>query len=204
MARTRKILRTLCWQWAIACALLLAACASPRPRHSKAAPPAASPSSTASERATAFTIYQVKPGDTLSNIAARYQVSVAALASWNGISDPNLIKVNTPLRVPGPGSLPPPGPPPVGAPPPPHNAAEVFARPSPEDMPGVTFPSEAPAGEGRSEVRGTTTTTNDEPAPHRVALARPQKPGFSFSPELLARARGETRARRRALCGGRF
>jgi hypothetical protein len=33
--------------------------------------------------------------------------------------------------------------------------------------------------------------TNEESTPHRVVVARPPKPGFSFSPELLARARGE-------------
>ncbi|HME70261.1 MAG TPA: LysM domain-containing protein [Myxococcota bacterium] len=178
------------WQWAIACALLLAACASPKPKHPKPALSAAPPLSRTSEGATSFTIYQVKPGDTLSKIAARYQVSAAALASWNGISDPNLIRANTRLRVPRPGSLLPPAPPPVGAPPP-TPAAEVFARPSPDEFPGVSFTPGAPAPAGSSDVHGATPMTGDESAPHRVALARPPKPGFSFSPELLARARGE-------------
>ncbi|HKE11864.1 MAG TPA: hypothetical protein VKE73_09855, partial [Myxococcota bacterium] len=112
-------------------------------------------------------------------------------ASWNGISDPNLIRVNTRLRVPTPGSLPAAVPPPVGAPPPPSTAREVFAPPSPEELSGVSFPSAAPALPESTEAPNPPSPANEETAPHRTVLPRPPKPGFSFSPELLARARGE-------------
>lgn len=202
MARARHNFRRKHWRWAIACALLLAACASPRPKHTKPVLSATPPPSTASESGT-FTTYEVQPGDTLLKIAARYRVSATALASWNGISDPNLIKAHTQLRVPKSGSLPPPVPPPVGAPPP-TPPAEVFAPPSPNEFPGVSFPPQIPIAAGRSESRGTTATTNEEPPPHRVALARPPKPGFSFSPELLARARGELERAEERYAAGDF
>ncbi|HTF33217.1 MAG TPA: LysM domain-containing protein [Myxococcota bacterium] len=189
MARARNTSRMKRWQWAIACTLLLAACASPKTKHLQPALSASPPRSAAPQSVSSFTFYEVKRGDTLSKIAARYRVSAAALASWNGISNPNLIRVNSWIRVPKPGSLPSPVPPPVGAPPP-TTAAEVFARPSPSELSGVSFPSETPSAAGSPEVHGAAAATNDEPA-HRVALVQPQKPGFSFSPELLARARGE-------------
>ncbi|HBZ71108.1 MAG TPA: hypothetical protein DEP35_15795 [Deltaproteobacteria bacterium] len=178
------------WQWAIVCALLLAACASPKAKHSKAAFSASPPSKTAPESAASFTIYEVQRGDTLSKIAARYRVSTAALASWNGISDPNRIQVNTRLRVPSPGTPIPPVPPPVGAPPP-NTASEVFAPLSPSELSGVSLNPGSPAGGSSSEPRGATGASTEEPAPHPVASFQPPKPGVSFSPELLARARGE-------------
>jgi LysM repeat protein len=191
MARGRNTTRIKYAHWAIAGALLLAACASPKLKHPRPTHSSSGlPPSVTSESAQSFTIYQVKPGDTLSKIAARYQISAAALASWNGISDPNLIRVNTRLRVPKPGSLPEPVPPPVGAPPP-DTAREVFAPPSADELSGVSFPSGAPAPAESTEVHSATPAANEESTPHRVALARPPKPGFSFSPELLARARGE-------------
>jgi predicted chitinase/LysM repeat protein len=45
--------------------------------------------------------YSVRPGDTLSGIASRYNTSVSTLASLNGISNPNLIYVGQTLRLPG-------------------------------------------------------------------------------------------------------
>ena len=178
-------------QWAVAAVLLLAGCASPKVRHSRPAASTAPRPSVISENGASFIVYQVKPGDTLNKIAARFQISAATLASWNGISDPNLIRVNTRLRIPTSGSPPAPVPPPVGAPPPPSTAREVFAPPSPDELSGVSFPSAAPAPAESTESHSTPSQVNEESAPHRVVLARPPKPGFSFSPELLARARGE-------------
>ena len=43
--------------------------------------------------------YIVKSGDTLSDIATKYGVTVSKLESWNKISDPNKIKVGQKLRV---------------------------------------------------------------------------------------------------------
>lgn len=45
--------------------------------------------------------YQIRSGDTLSGIAARYHTTVAALASLNGIKNPNLIYAGASLRLPG-------------------------------------------------------------------------------------------------------
>ena len=45
--------------------------------------------------------YSVRPGDTLSGIASRYNTTVSTLAQLNGISNPNLIYVGQTLRLPG-------------------------------------------------------------------------------------------------------
>ena len=57
-------------------------------------PGAAPPGSTSSG-------WRVRSGDTLSSIAARAGMSTSALASLNGITDPNLIRVGQVLRVRG-------------------------------------------------------------------------------------------------------
>ena len=57
--------------------------------------------------------YSVRPGDTLSGIASRYNTTVGALASLNGISNPDMISVGQTLRLPGgsgPGPVTPTGP----------------------------------------------------------------------------------------------
>lgn len=46
--------------------------------------------------------YVVRPGDTLSSIAARYRVSVRTLARWNGIVNVNLVPVGRVLVIPTP------------------------------------------------------------------------------------------------------
>lgn len=51
-------------------------------------------------RVSTASIHVVRPGDTLSGIAARYGSSVAALARVNRIADPNLVTIGTKLRVP--------------------------------------------------------------------------------------------------------
>lgn len=43
--------------------------------------------------------YRVQPGDTLTGLAARFHVSVAALVSWNGIRDADVIRVGQVLIV---------------------------------------------------------------------------------------------------------
>lgn len=52
-------------------------------------------------QAPAVGTYTVQSGDTLSNIAAKFGTSYQALASLNGISNPNLIYVGQVLRVNG-------------------------------------------------------------------------------------------------------
>jgi len=46
----------------------------------------------------------VQPGETLSQIAKQYGVSVDALMAANGIADPHLIKIGQELIIPGPAS----------------------------------------------------------------------------------------------------
>lgn len=43
--------------------------------------------------------YSVQPGDTLFRIAFRYQTTVEDLVRWNGIADPNRIRVGQTLRI---------------------------------------------------------------------------------------------------------
>lgn len=64
---------------------------------------------TPQQPAPAAGTYTVVSGDTLSGIAARYGTTVAALASLNGIANPNLINVGQVLRLSG-GSAPAPAP----------------------------------------------------------------------------------------------
>ena len=51
-----------------------------------------------------YITYVIQPGDTLSEIAQRYVTTVSALASLNGISDPNKIYAGNTLKVPESGS----------------------------------------------------------------------------------------------------
>lgn len=46
-------------------------------------------------------IYIVKAGDTLAKIAAAYKTTYQALASYNGIANPNKISVGQAIRIPG-------------------------------------------------------------------------------------------------------
>lgn len=64
------------------------------------------PAPTTPSKPSANGTYTVVSGDTLSGIAARYGTTVAALASLNGISNPNLIRVGQVLRLSGTTSKP--------------------------------------------------------------------------------------------------
>jgi LysM repeat protein len=48
----------------------------------------------------AFAAYTVKPGDTLSRIAAQYGVTWQAIAQANGLTNANRLMVNQTLRIP--------------------------------------------------------------------------------------------------------
>lgn len=50
------------------------------------------------------TVYRVQPGDTLNTIAEAHGISVQALEEANRITDPNMIRVNQSLIIPGTGS----------------------------------------------------------------------------------------------------
>lgn len=47
-----------------------------------------------------YTVYVVKRGDTLSKIAYQYGTTYQELAKYNGISNPNIIKVGQEIRIP--------------------------------------------------------------------------------------------------------
>lgn len=49
------------------------------------------------------TVYTVKAGDTLSGIASKYGTTYQKLAEYNGIANPNLIRVGQQIRIPGTG-----------------------------------------------------------------------------------------------------
>ncbi|HEY9903446.1 MAG TPA: peptidoglycan DD-metalloendopeptidase family protein [Candidatus Sericytochromatia bacterium] len=49
---------------------------------------------------TAAKVYQVKPGDTLDEIARRYNLSRSELIQANGLNNPNLLNVNQQLKIP--------------------------------------------------------------------------------------------------------
>jgi LysM repeat protein len=55
---------------------------------------------------TAYQTYTVKPGETLSEIAARFGLSVQALADANGITNPALIRPGQVLIIPAPETMP--------------------------------------------------------------------------------------------------
>ena len=62
-------------------------------------PPGAAPASAASSSASCSTTVQVRPGDTLSGIAAQYGTSTSALAAANGIANPNQIRAGQTICV---------------------------------------------------------------------------------------------------------
>lgn len=61
--------------------------------------PAVTPPSSTPEPNDVIT-YTVRPGDTLSGIAARYGTSYQSIASYNGIRNPNLIYPGEQIRIP--------------------------------------------------------------------------------------------------------
>jgi LysM repeat protein len=73
----------------------------PAPTATPAPTPAPTPTAkpTAAPKPT-FRTYVVKPGDTLSAIAARYDTTVSAIAALNNISDPSRLRVGQVLLIP--------------------------------------------------------------------------------------------------------
>lgn len=76
------------------------------------------------------TTYSVRPGDTLSGIAALFGVSVDDIVRTNNISDPNLLSEGQVLTIPArPGGSP---------------VAEATGTPGPEATPSITGPALSP------------------------------------------------------------
>ncbi len=59
------------------------------------------PISPAAAQTTGGPVYIVQPGDNLSSIAARFNISLTDLMDANGISDPNLLSAGQELVIPG-------------------------------------------------------------------------------------------------------
>jgi lipoprotein NlpD len=122
----------------------------PRP----AAPKAAEPVRPAAPRLpSADGTYVVKPGDTLSSIAASLGRDIKDLIRWNGIDDPSRIRVGQTLRV---------------APPASETAAVLPVTPT---APAVTKPLDAPASPGAPAP-----AAEPPPAPGAVASIPEAKP----------------------------
>lgn len=62
---------------------------------------AASNASNITTNSSGETVYTVNSGDSLSAIAAKYGTTYQALAKYNNISNPNIIKVGQQIRIPG-------------------------------------------------------------------------------------------------------
>ena len=62
--------------------------------------PAEDPGSPSEEVTANFKEYRIQPGDSLSHIAQKHEVSAEALARANGITDPDRIRVGQVLRIP--------------------------------------------------------------------------------------------------------
>jgi membrane-bound lytic murein transglycosylase D len=90
--------------------------------------------------------YKVRPGDTLSRIADRYDVTVADLMSANGLKSANRILVGTVLEVPTRGAA-------SEAAPRPPEVASLGAPPAPE--PAAARPVKAPAKPSAAPSRHT-------------------------------------------------
>lgn len=81
-------------------------------------------------KVTAPTTYTVRPGDTLSVIARRHGVSLAALAQANNLTNPNALRIGQVLTIPGSAGSPAAAAPAVSAPVTPTPAATVSPAPA--------------------------------------------------------------------------
>jgi LysM repeat protein len=71
---------------------------SPTPSPTRARPP--SSATPAPTPVASYRLYTVRPGDTLSAIAARFGTTVTALEDLNGITDPTRLQIGQVLRIP--------------------------------------------------------------------------------------------------------
>jgi uncharacterized protein YkwD len=115
--------------------------------------------------ATFWVVYLVEEGVTLSGIAARYGLDLAALRAANGLTDGDLLRIGQPLILPldvpaEEARVPDPTPSPV----PPTPTREPTETPAPEPT-----ESSAPAAEAPDSPSPAPTTTPFEPPPTDVA-----------------------------------
>jgi LysM repeat protein len=126
--------------------------------------------------------YTVKAGETLSEIAARFGLSVEELAEANGITNPALIGVGQSLIVPGPGSTSAP----VASLPTPTWTPIVFSTaltsPTPKASPTLAAPTSTPKATPTATKSGPTAT----PAPTKTPkpTATPTTPAAALSGKI--------------------
>lgn len=139
-------------------------------------------------------VYTVRPGDTLSAIARAHGATVAELAAWNGIADPDRIQTGAVLRVSAEARA-------SESPPAPHAPEEVTvvapsAQPAPEKVAvvapsaepvkkevAVVAPSAKPAPEAVIALSAKSApeevaviAPSAQPAPEEVAVVAPSAP----------------------------
>lgn len=75
-----------------------------RPKYDTESEAATTKESNTPVASTGYTVYTVKSGDTLSDIAAKYGTTYQKLAAYNGITNPNLIHVGQKIKIPEKGA----------------------------------------------------------------------------------------------------
>jgi LysM repeat protein len=139
------------------------------------------PTSTATPTPPSLQTYTVKPGETLSEIAARFGVTVEALAEANDITNPALIRAGQVLIIPIPGMT---ALPPTRTPTPtwtpivprtttPSATTTTEATPSPTVATRTATPSPTPTTRGPTPTPRPTNTPNPTatPTPRPAALS---------------------------------
>ena len=160
----------------VASAVLIAGCASTRPapvtersvpprtastKPAGAPVPTAPPARTATPPAGGSGLYTVKPGDTLYSIALEHRVDYRDLAMWNGLDNPNALKVGQQLRV-------------VGTPMREAGSAAAAAAPAAGPDGAVAAPLKSPGGSIEAKPLG--------PGP----VAKPGAPAAAAAPPTAA------------------
>ncbi|MGI8588004.1 MAG: LysM peptidoglycan-binding domain-containing protein [Chloroflexia bacterium] len=130
--------------------LTIPSSASPAPAPSTAPPPVPAQSQPAPASGNS---YRVQAGDNLTNVAARYGVSVDALTQANGISNPSLIFAGQNITIPSKGTTVPPAATAVPQVPPPAKAAP--APPQGKSPPVQVAPTPAPSNQKVVPASGT-------------------------------------------------
>ena len=132
------------------------------------APARAPPAPASAASAALAALYRVRPGDTLSGIAARYGISPSALAQRNGITLNTFLQVGEALHLPG------------RAPRPAVLAANLAATPAP-----VAPTARAATGEALAVAQAVTRAAPPAPAedPQPVSARQAQALGPMLGPE---------------------
>jgi soluble lytic murein transglycosylase-like protein len=115
--------------------------------------------------------YTVRPGDTLSGLAAGAGVSPAAMAAMNGLDPNGLLIAGTPIKLPG------------GAP-----APARAAEPAPAPVVPAADPAPSPARVGAADVQSVAAQYGVSPS--LAAAIAWQESGFNNSMVSAANARG--------------